>query len=90
MVKQKIDPIEYLNFLLSYSYHARPIIDSIICLLEMDRNNGEVEFLDWAKVMKNASDFERDMKSAAQVLEVARGYLISMAEDIEDQEGEEQ
>jgi hypothetical protein len=90
MIKQEVNSIEYLKFLLPDSYHARPMLESIMDLLEVDEQDGEVEFLDWAKVMKDVYEFEMKMKSAAHAFEVARGFLLSMAAENEEQEGEEQ
>jgi hypothetical protein len=90
MISKEVNTIEYLRFLLPDSYHASTILESIMDLLEVDEQDGEVEFLDWAKVMKEAHDFEVKMKSAAHAFGVARDFLLSMAEKSEEQEGEEQ
>jgi hypothetical protein len=90
MINKEVNSIEYLKFLLPDSCHARPVLESIMDLLEVDEQDGEVEFLDWAKVMKEVYDFEMKMKSAAHALEVARGFLLSMATLNEEQEGEKQ
>ena len=90
MVKQEFNSIEYLKFLLPDSHHARPVLESIMDILEIDEQDGEVEFLDWVKVMKDVYDFEMKMKSAAHAFKVARGFLLSIAEENEEQEGEEQ
>jgi hypothetical protein len=90
MIKQEFNSIEYLRFLLPDSHYARTVLESIMDLLEIDEQDGEVEFLDWVKVMKEAYDFEMKMKSAAHAFGVARGFLLSMAEESDEQEGEEQ
>jgi hypothetical protein len=90
MIKEKIDPIEYLQVLLRDSYYARPVLESVISLLQKDKQDGEVKFLDWYQVMDEAHKFELEIKSAAHAFGVARDFIVSLAADSEEQEGEEQ
>ena len=90
MIEEKIDPIEYLQVLLRDSYCARPILESVISLLQKDKQDGEVKFLDWYQVMDEVRKFELEIKSAAHAFGVALYYLTSLVAEDEEQQGEEQ